>query len=310
MLGSWIARLLPGTTDLRDLAIAIVGCDREPGRSVALAFAQAGSRVGLIEEEPGQLGQLVEEARRSGGGAVASASIADAAVTLRGLDAVLFTTGDVETVSLRNLEAARFESVLREQTVAALGIIQDAVDVLESRGRGTIVAITVGAGWARGSGPGAQAAATAATLQTIEALRGELADSGIHLATVVPSGLAGWKPGNEQIAAAATLVVSARLRGLALPPGAQALEALGALAPAPVASLIDWLAGPGPAPAQPQPAKAPLAANGQAPSAISEDPPPERRENREAVRAAAERAALLADAFSADVKPRRPKADS
>jgi 3-oxoacyl-[acyl-carrier protein] reductase len=301
MLGSWVARFLPGTTDLRDLAVAIVGAGHEPGRSVALAFASAGSRVALIEDRPGQLKALVEEARNSGGGAIANASIAEAAAVLRGLDAVVFTTGQTQATSLRSLEAARFESVLREQTVAALGLIQDAVDVLESRGRGTILAITVGAGWARGSGPGPQAAATAATLQTIEALRSELADSGIHMATVVPSGLAGWHPSNEQIASAATLVVSARLRGLALPPGAQALEALGALAPAPIASLIDWFAAP---PPNVTPSRQPSSQS--SPREVGEEnrsiePAQEdRRENRDAVRAAAERAARLARALTGD----------
>ncbi|MFT4572716.1 MAG: NAD(P)-dependent dehydrogenase (short-subunit alcohol dehydrogenase family) [Hyphomicrobiaceae bacterium] len=305
MLGGWLARLLPGSRELRDRAVAIIGAAEEPGIAITLAAAAEGARLALIETSPGQHNQLLEQAKHAGGTGIAAASLAEAAETLRGLDIVIFTTGDPAPVSLRTLEAERFEALLREQAVAALAYVQEAVAVMEERGHGTIVAVVGGPGWSRSAGLGAHAAAQAATLRTLDALREEIAEVGIHLATVVPSGLAGWQPSAAQIADGVTTVIRLQLRALTLPPGAQAIEAMASLAPEPIGNLIAWFAGP-PPPLIPEPRNRPSVraeetetdVNGKVTANAAEP-----QSNNNAVRAAAARAADLMDGLSRKRQP-------
>lgn len=297
MLGAWMARLVPGNTELRERSIAVLGADTEPGTSIALALAGSGVRLALIENNPGEHRGLLEKAKRSGGSGIAASSLVEASEVLRGLDVVVFTTGNQEVVSLRKLEAEHFEALLREQAVAALAHVQEAVQVLEAKGRGTIVAVAEGPGFSREAGLGAHAAAQAATLRTLEALRTEVAASGIQLSTVVPSGLVGWHPSPGQIAEGVLAVLRLGLKGLSIPPGAQALEAMATLAPEPIGNMLAWFSGTNAAPPPPSP---PPATKTQAAAKDAEGSQPlvdlrpsEPSSNSAAVRAAAARAADL-----------------
>ena len=81
----------------RDQVAVITGASSGIGRSLALALAAEGSKVGLVARREGQLAELAEEIRRAGGtAAFAAADVADRGRTLAAFESLRATLGQAD----------------------------------------------------------------------------------------------------------------------------------------------------------------------------------------------------------------------
>jgi short-subunit dehydrogenase len=178
----------PGTRAL------VTGASRGIGRAVAGALAQRGATVGLAARSTGELQALAAELP---GAHVAltcdvalPASIASAVeeflASAGGLDLVVANAGiaHYEPVAEQSLE--HIASMTEVNWLGTVHTVHAALPHLLAQGRGHIVVMSSGAGLRPFPGAAAYSATKAAQRMFAEALRHELAGTGVSVTTVYP----------------------------------------------------------------------------------------------------------------------------
>lgn len=157
---------------LEDRVAIITGAGRGIGRGVALAMAEEGARVGLIDidaESVSETARLVEEA---GGEAIAiEGDVAQRAACERGIESTVKRFGGLDVLVnnaawtptpgllLMDFDEATFERVLATNLWATFHCMQLAQPHLLARGRGSIINFASGSGTRGNEAQGAYAAA-------------------------------------------------------------------------------------------------------------------------------------------------------
>ncbi len=172
----------------------VTGASRGIGRAVATALAARGATVGLAARSTPDLEALAAElpgthrvmvcdvALRA---SIASA-IEDFAVAAGGLDLLVANAGiaHYEPVAEQTLE--KIEHMTEVNWLGTVYTVKAALPYLLAEGRGHIVVMSSGAGLRGFPGAAAYSATKAAQRMFAEALRHELAGTGVSLTTVYP----------------------------------------------------------------------------------------------------------------------------
>lgn len=240
--------------------VLVTGASSGIGLATALAFARAGARLVLVARRPQPLAAAAREVRALGVDALGvrgdvadrdsiEACFARAERRFGHVDVVVNNAGVLIPGPVETLRDADLESMLRVNLYGALHVMQAATRRMRARSAGHIVNVGSLAG-RRGLSPiGGYSASKFALVGLTEALRIELAGSGVQLSLVLPGVVATpmaeafkstedgdlWpqalnlKP--EWVAWAVMAAVRLKLVEVAVPPGAATLEKLGALVP-------------------------------------------------------------------------------
>jgi NAD(P)-dependent dehydrogenase (short-subunit alcohol dehydrogenase family) len=240
--------------------VLVTGASSGIGRATALAFARAGARLVLLARRPQPLAAAVSEVRALGVEALGVRGDVTDAESVEGcferaerrfehIDVVVNNAGVLIPGLVETLRDADLEKMLRVNLYGALHVMQSATRRMRERGAGHVVNIGSLAG-RRGFSPiGGYSASKFALVGLTEALRVELAGSGVQVSLVLPGVVATpmaealkttedgelWPQSlnlrPEWVAWAVMAAVRLRLVEVAVPPGAATLEKLGALVP-------------------------------------------------------------------------------
>ena len=171
--------------------ILVTGASRGIGRAVAEAFAARGCTLGLVARSEGELYELAE--RLPGDGhQVLAADVGDreqvaAAVERFGdVDVAVANAGVADYGPFSELEPSAVERMTR---INWLGTVHTAATVLPgmvARRAGTLVVVSSGAGYRAFPDAAVYGATKAAQRAFAEALRHELADTGVSVTIVYP----------------------------------------------------------------------------------------------------------------------------
>ena len=251
----------------------VTGASKGIGRALAEALAGRGAAVGLAARSEQELGAL---ATQLGGGAVAlPCDVADAASVQHAVDRFAAEAGGLDLV-IANAGVAhygRFESqdpelherMTRINWLGTVHTARAALPHLRAGGGGHLAIVSSGAGLRAFPEAAVYGATKAAQRAFAEALRHELAGSGVSVTTVFPgeivsslhdhekAAMPAWYHGDERAAPASELAaavlagIEADKRRVAYPREVSLL-ALNAVAPGLVDRLLRRLRGPSAAP--------------------------------------------------------------
>jgi short-subunit dehydrogenase len=172
----------------------VTGASRGIGRAVADALATRGATVGLAARSTGELERLAAELPGSHHPltcdvtlpASIAAAVEEFVTAAGGLDLLVANAGiaHYEPVAVQSLE--NIEQMTQVNWLGTVHTIKAALPHLLAQGRGHIVVVSSGAGLRPFPGAAAYSATKAAQRMFAEALRHELAGSGVSLTTVYP----------------------------------------------------------------------------------------------------------------------------
>ena len=185
--------------DLRGKVAVITGASAGIGKATAEALARAGSRVVLGARRHDRLERVAEEIRTTGGEAlpvvtdVAEASQVEAlvgrAVASYGrLDLLVANAGIGYFARVEETPLEVVERLWRVNVLGTLYAIRAALPVMRRQGEGHIIVVSSVAGKRGSPGSGLYAATKFAQVGLCEALRVELAGSGIAVSVICPVG--------------------------------------------------------------------------------------------------------------------------
>ena len=254
----------------RNKVVLVTGASSGIGRETTLAFAAAGSNVVLVARRPKALAEVAARARKLGATVmVAPADVtkpAEVAATFRKavkrfghVDIVVNNAGVLIPSEVAAMKGADLQAMLNVNLFGALYVMQQAVKLMRSQGRGHIVNVASLAG-RRGFSPlGGYCATKFALIGLTEALRTELVGERIHVSIVLPgvvdTPMASSANKNSEhggywpqalnmppswVVWSVFLAIRFRLTEIAVPPGSALLEKLGALAPGTTDTLLRW----------------------------------------------------------------------
>jgi short-subunit dehydrogenase len=178
-------------------SVVVTGASSGIGEATAYRFARARARVGLIARREERLSKVAERVRELGGAAkIAVADVADeASVTaaiagieaeFSGIDVLVNNAGFGLYAPLQSVRREDLERVFAVNTFGALTCIQAVLPGMRRRGRGLIVNVSSVVGKRALPMTGAYAATKYALQGLSDALRVELAGTGIRVSVVCP----------------------------------------------------------------------------------------------------------------------------
>ena len=175
----------------------VTGASSGLGRGLALRLAREGWAVGLAARRRDALESVVAEIGASGGRAAAfpcdvgeRASVHEAAArcarTLGPVDLLVANAGVSENTFVRSFDAVAAEAILRVNFLGAIYAVEAVLPAMLERGRGQLVAVgsLVGLGGLPLSA--AYSASKAALMDFFEALRVDLAGTGVAVTVIAP----------------------------------------------------------------------------------------------------------------------------
>jgi short-subunit dehydrogenase len=177
--------------------VILTGASSGIGRALAIEYARRRARVLLVARRRELLATLADEMRAQGGHPeVLVADVADEGVSERavaialdrfgGIDAVVLNAGRGGPMFADDFRAAEVERVMEVNYFSIVRMIAAVLPVMQSVGRGQIVAISSLAAYRGMPGSGAYNASKAAVTVMMESLRTELRGSGIDITTIAP----------------------------------------------------------------------------------------------------------------------------
>jgi short-subunit dehydrogenase len=185
-------RITPGTRAF------VTGASRGIGRALARALAGRGASVGLAARSRDDLEALAAEL--PGEHVVLACDVGDAesvrgavdgfAVRAGGLDLVIANAGITHYQPFRDQPLADAEAMTRVNWLGTLYTVHFALPHLLEAGHGHVVVVSSGAGLRSFPSAAVYGATKAAQRMFAEALRHELADTGVSLTTVFPGEIA------------------------------------------------------------------------------------------------------------------------
>lgn len=252
----------------------VSGASRGIGRSLARALADRGARVGLLSRSAGELEELAaalphEPVRLPADVADADAvraAVAEFIDRAGGLELVVANAGIAHYGPFHEQELAVIERMTRVNWLGTVHLVSAALPHLLDRRRGHLVIVSSGAGHRSFPGAAVYGATKAAQRGFGEALRHELAGTGVSFTMVYPGEIAtalhdheketmpAWYRGGPQAASPEALAervltaVEGDRRAVHYPPAVRLLAGLNGLSPRACDLLLRTLRGPSAAP--------------------------------------------------------------
>lgn len=226
----------------------VTGASKGIGRALAAELAARGAQVGLLARDRDALEELARELPGSHLPLLADVcdrervaeAVAGFAEAAGGLDLLVANAGVAHYGPFEQQEPAEIEAMVEVNVLGSIYTVRAGLPIMRAAGSGHIVVVSSGAGIRAFPEAAVYGATKAANRGFAEALRHELADSGISLTTVFPGEietelhsherdrLPDWRSNDEELPApllARKLVeaVEADRRAVYLPPAVRLL---------------------------------------------------------------------------------------
>jgi short-subunit dehydrogenase len=178
-------------------SVVVTGASSGIGEATAYRFARARAKLGLIARREDRLSKVAERVRELGGvakiavvdvanEASVTAAIAEIESAFSGIDVLVNNAGFGLYAPLQAVRREDIERVFAVNTFGALACIQAVLPGMRSRGRGLIVNVSSVVGKRALPMSGAYAATKYALQGLSDALRVELAGTGVRVSVVCP----------------------------------------------------------------------------------------------------------------------------
>jgi NADP-dependent 3-hydroxy acid dehydrogenase YdfG len=179
--------------------VAITGASAGIGRECALLFAAEGARLALAARREAQLQSVAREAEALGAEVLVRVADVGEAAEVHGfiaaaverfgrLDVLVNNAGYGVRGRVEDVPAEAYERLMRVNYLGTVYGCQAAVPVLRRQGSGVIINVSSIVGHRALPTGGAYAATKAAQISLTEALRAELAGTGVAVSSVHPIG--------------------------------------------------------------------------------------------------------------------------
>lgn len=177
--------LAPGTR------VLVTGASRGIGAVVARAFAERGCTLGLVARSEPDVSALPGEGHVALAADVADRhAIAAAVERFQPCDVVVANAGIADYEPFTSLDLDKAERMTQINVLGTLYTVKPALAPMIERGRGHVVVVSSGAGLRAFPGASVYGATKFAQRGFAEALRHELAGTGVSVTTVYPGQLA------------------------------------------------------------------------------------------------------------------------
>ena len=170
--------------------VLVTGASRGIGEVVARAFAERGCTLGLVARSEPDPSGLPGEGHVGMAADVADRDSIAAAVEGFGPDVVVANAGIADYQPFPELDLDKAERMTRINWLGTLYTVKPALPGMLERGRGHVVVVSSGAGIRAFPGASVYGATKFAQRGFAEALRHELAGTGVSVTTVYPGQLA------------------------------------------------------------------------------------------------------------------------
>lgn len=179
------------------MRIFITGASSGIGRALALHYADRNATLGLVARRKEALESLASELRGRGARAIVyAADVSDGDAVRAAIDDFVRNAGGADRVianagigvgdSISQGDARSIARLMAVNVVGVTNTIVPFVPVLLRQGSGTLVAVSSMAGHRGLPGRAAYSASKAAVITFMDALRMQLAGSGVHAMTLCP----------------------------------------------------------------------------------------------------------------------------
>jgi short-subunit dehydrogenase len=171
--------------------VVVTGASRGIGRAVAAAFAARGAEVGLVARSDEELNELALALPGEGHEAL-PADVGDAEAVAAALgefgpvDVVVANAGIAHYGPFRDMDLGAVERMTRVNWLGTVNTVAAALPGMLERRRGHLVVVSSGAGLRSFPSAAVYGATKSAQRGFAEALRHELAGTGVSLTTVYP----------------------------------------------------------------------------------------------------------------------------